>query len=239
MEDPTGAAVLPFPVHRRSTIDETLEGFPGRAKENGLPGRRSARRVTVLFTEIRGWKQMADRGGAAAAGQVLTWAADAAVAAMRDGTPTEVTVEGGSIQPTLWATFEGDDHAGRALRAAAAVRDVVSNARLPEVSGYRFQACSGVNTGEIVEAEVTGGVPVSFHAIGTVRMFASRLQEFAGPGQIFLAASTYSESVGTVKVRSIGPVRTNPDGDTCEAFCLTELVPNETPRSSEAGRHSG
>ena len=72
MEDPTGAAVLPFPVHRRSTIDETLEGFPGRAKENGLPGRRSARRVTVLFTEIRGWKQMADRGGAAAAGQVLT-----------------------------------------------------------------------------------------------------------------------------------------------------------------------
>ena len=39
MEDPTGAAVLPFPVHRRSTIDETLDGFPG---EDGVPARRSA-----------------------------------------------------------------------------------------------------------------------------------------------------------------------------------------------------
>jgi class 3 adenylate cyclase len=170
---------------------------------------------------------------------VLTGAVDQAVAALRDGSPTEVTVEGGSVQPTLWATFEGEDHAGRAVRAAVAVRDVVANARLPEVSGHRFQACSGVNTGEIVEAEVTGGVPVSFHAIGTVRMFATRLQEFAGPGQIFLSVTTYSETSGTVKVRSIGPVRTNPDGDTSEAFCLTELLPNENPRSSEAGRNSG
>ena len=240
MDDSTGAAaVLPFPVHRRSTIDETLDGFPGRAGEAGMPGRRSERRVTVLYTEVRGWKEIAKRAGSGSAGELLASAVDAAVAAMREGHPEDVTVAGSATQPVVWATFDGDDHAAHALRAAVALRDAVGQARLPELSGHGFHACSGLNTGDVVEAEVAGGVPVSFHAIGTVRMFATRLQEFAGPGQIFLSASTYAEAVGSVKVRSIGPVRTNPDGDTSEAFCLTELLPNESPERAEAGRTSG
>ena len=69
------------------------------------------------------------------------------------------------------------------------------------------------------------------------RLSVTTAQEFAGPGQIFLSASTYSEAMVTAKVRSIGPVRTNADGDTSEAFCLIELLPNETPLSPEvAGR---
>ena len=239
MKDPTGAAVLSFPAHRRSTIEETLGGFPGRAGRDGLPGKRSARRVTVLYSEIRGWKQVAERAGGKVAGQVLSSTLDAAVAALRETSPAEVTVESGSRQPTLWATYEGDNHALRALGAAVAIRDAVGSVRHPELAGHRFQVCSGVNTGDIVETEVTEGVPVSFHAIGTVRMFATRLQEFAGPGQIFLSVSTYSEADAAAKVRSIGPVRTNPDGDTAEAFCLTELVPDRRAGDARAGRTPG
>src|SRR5919198_1559066 len=240
MDDPTGAAaVLPFPVHRRSTIDETLDGFPGRAGGDAMPGRRSERRVTVLYTEIRGWKQVAERAGSSRAGELLASVMDAAVGIVQEGRPVDVTVGGSATQPVLWATFDGDDHVRRALRAAVAVRDTVGEARPPEISGPRFQACSGLNTGHIVQAEVSGGVPVSFHAVGTVRMFATRLQEFAGPGQIFLSVSTYAEAAGSVKVRSIGPVRTNPDGETSEAFCLTEFLPTEPQETAEAGRTSG
>jgi class 3 adenylate cyclase len=239
MEDPTGAAVLPFPVHRRSTIDETLNGFPGRSGDDGIPGRRMTRRVTVIYVEVRGWKQVAERAGGPATGELLASALDAAVMAAREGEPADITVGGSPTQPVLWATFDGDDHARRALKGVVAVRDAVAGARLPDLSGHRFQACAGVNTGDLVEAEVAGGVPVSFHAVGTVRMFATRLQEFAGPGQIFLSVSTYAEAVGAAKVRSIGPVRTNPDGDTSEAFCLTDLLPDEHPRSKEASRTSG
>src|SRR5437763_7464630 len=80
MEDPTGAAVLPFPVHRRSTIDETLEGFPGRAGGDAMPGSRTKRRVTVLYTDVRGWKGVAERAGLAGAGSLLEVAVDRAVA---------------------------------------------------------------------------------------------------------------------------------------------------------------
>ena len=239
MEDPTGASVLPFPVHRRSTIDETLDGFPGRAGGEAMPGSRTMRRVTVLYTDIRGWREVTEHAGQRDAAALLDAAVNRAVDAIRGNAPSDVTVGGGTAQPVLSATFEGEGHGERALRAAVSVRDAVADARLSGLSSHRFHACSGLNTGDVVQAEVTGGVPVSFHAIGTVRMFATRLQEFAGPGQIFLSASTYAEAVGSVKVRSIGPVRTNPDGDTSEAFCLTELLPNESPERAEAGRTSG
>ena len=237
MEDPTGASVLPFPVHRRSTIDETLNGFPGRAGGEAMPGSRTMRRVTVLYTDIRGWKDVAERTGQQEVAALLDAAVDRAVEAIRANAPSDVTVGGGTAQPVLSATFEGEGHAERALRAAVSVRDQVVARDDGAAAGPGFESCSGLNTGDIVEAQIAGGVPVSFQAVGTVRMFATRLQEFAGPGQIFLSASTYSEAVVTAKVRSIGPVRTNADGDTSEAFCLIELLPNETPLSPEvAGR---
>jgi class 3 adenylate cyclase len=239
MEDPTGASVLPFPVHRRSTLDETLNGFPGRAGSEAMPGNRTKRQVTVLYTDIRGCKALAERVGVPAAGSLLELAVDRAVAAIRGGGPRDVTVGGGTAQPVVSATFEGESHAERALRAAIAVREAVAKAEVPEAPGPGLQACSGLNSGDIVEAEISGGVPVSFQAVGTVRMFATRLQEFAGPGQIFLSAATYAETLGVAKVRSIGPVRTNADGDTSEAFCVTELLPQETPADREAGRRSG
>ncbi len=239
MEDPTGAAVLPFPVHRRSTIDETLEGFPGRAGGDAMPGSRTKRRVTVLYTDVRGWKGVAERAGLAGAGSLLEVAVDRAVAAIRDGGPRDVTVGGGTAQPVLSATFEGEGHAERALRAADAVRQAVAGAELAAHPGQGFEACSGLNTGDVVEAEISGGIPISFQAVGTVRMFATRLQEFAGPGQIFLSAATYADTAGRARVRSIGPVRTNADGDTSEAFCLTEIVTDEVPGNPELGRSSG
>ena len=82
MDKPTGA-VLPFPVHRRSTLDETLEGFPGRAGGATIPGNRTTRRVTVLYTDIRGWTDAAERDGAADARALLARAVDRAVDAIR------------------------------------------------------------------------------------------------------------------------------------------------------------
>jgi class 3 adenylate cyclase len=56
-------------------------------------------------------------------------------------------------------------------------------------------------------------------------MFAVRLQEFAGPGDVFASAATVADLVpGTATFRSIGPVRTNAGGETSEAYRLIELV---------------
>ena len=222
MEEPEAARVLAFPAHRRSTLGETLEGFPGRAGDPTLPGTRRERRVTMVFSELRGWNDVAGRAGADAAGRLLGSAVERATAVMREFGPEEVKVGGTAKQPVVSATFEGADHADRAVRAAIALRAGVEGTRLAELADHGFRACSGINTGSLVSTELAGGVPVAFQAVGTVRMFASRLQEFAGPGQIFLAASTLEDADQRVRVRSIGPVRTNADGGASEAYCLVE-----------------
>ncbi len=93
----------------------------------------------------------------------------------------------------------------------------------PAPAAYQFQACTGVNTGEIVDLEL--GRDVSLRSVGTLRSFAIRLQGFAGPGQVFLSAATYADVRTDASVRSLGEVRVNGDGEKQEAFALMELAP--------------
>jgi class 3 adenylate cyclase len=215
--------VVPFPLHRRSTLDETLQGY-ARPTGATIPGSRRARRLTMILAELRGWADVARRAGTTSADRLLAAATTVAIDILRERGAAELTVGGTEHQPVLSAVFEGDAQAERALGAAAALRDGVADLVLPELSAHRVRACAGVNTGEVVQTEVSGGQPVSFQAVGTIRMFATRLQEFAGPGQVFVAASTVADAPGA-RVRPIGPVRTNADGGTSDAFCLVEAEP--------------
>ena len=61
-------------------------------------------------------------------------------------------------------------------------------------------------------------------------MLAVRLQEFAGPGQVFISEATYHAVPVALDVVPIGPVRTNGDGKTQEAYLLRGLAPPENVR---------
>jgi class 3 adenylate cyclase len=128
------------------------------------------------------------------------------------------------MQPILSCTFDGSGHALRALRAANAVRDEVARAQFPTPAGHQFQVCTGINTGEIVDADIGGGARMTFQSVGTIQTLAARLQEFAGPGQIFLSSETYRETIEAVRVLSIGEVRVNAAGEKREAFLLLEVT---------------
>lgn len=210
------ATVVPFPAHRRSTLHETLEGYAGPTGAT-IPGQHRRRRITLVFAELRGWERVSARLGHTAAVGLLEAATAAALECLRSADGRSVTVGGTDAQPVVSASFDGPDHAARALRAAAAARDAVAAAGDPG-----FGLCVGVNSGDVVHTEVGGERPVAFQALGTVRMFATRLQEFAGPGQIFLSAATLEETRGA-RTRSLGPIRTNADGGTADAYCLVEI----------------
>jgi class 3 adenylate cyclase len=188
----------------------------------------------MLFSELRGWNEVVERAGPEATAALLADAVEKGTAMLRSFGAEEVTVGGGASQPVISAVFEGQAHAERAVRAAVGLRDTVEADRLPELADHGFRPCTGLNTGEVVETELTGGVPVTYQAVGTMRMFAGRLQEFAGPGQVFMAASTLEAAGDGVKARSIGTVRTNADGDSSEAFALVDLAGH-----SGAARRSG
>lgn len=211
--------VVPLPVLKGSTIGDAMNGFAAQIEQNEHLGTRVEEAATAVAVEIRGWEAVARRIGADPAERLRSQVLDRALEALDAGGGTHVAVGGSASIPVITATFAGEQHAMRGVVTAQRLRDLVARSLHPSIS-ERFHACVGVNSGTVVHTRVNG-TGLEFSAKGTVTMFATRLQEFAGPDQIFLSASTV-QAVGTsaVDVVPIGPVRTNGDGEQAEAYSL-------------------
>jgi class 3 adenylate cyclase len=210
--------VIHFPVHRRGTLSDTLTGFRAREAAPAWNASRREQQVTLVVADIRGHDGLARRMGTPTAVAAVRRALSGGIGALRSNGGQRIAVGGGNSQPVVCAEFAHPRHALTALVAATDLRDAV------HASGDELEACIGVNSGSVVEATLSAGPPIVYRAMATVRMFAVRLQEFAGPGQIFVSATTRAGiHPALARFRSIGPVRTNAGGETTEAFALEEL----------------
>lgn len=227
----TSSKVIEFPVHRRGSLADTLSGFPEREDGPQVSGTRRERSLTLVVAELRGHAAIVERLGMPAAAAELDAAVAAAVQVLRSFGGEQVAVGGRADQPVAWAEFGGDDHVAAAVGAAVALRESVDRVS----DGIR--ACVGINSDRVVDTIVEGATPVAYRAMGTLRMCAVRLQEFAGPGQIFASAATVAGlPPGAATFRSIGPVRTNAGGETTEAYSLLELArPASRPSTGATG----
>jgi len=220
--------VVNLPILKGSSIVDAMSGFAAQIDKNEYLGRRVERAVTTIAAEFRGWEKVVDRIGTESGAGLLGQLLERAAWIVESAGGAHIGIAGTATAPVLTATFPGDQHAIRALVAAQRVRDVASRTIHPSLE-ERFHACIGVNSGTLAHTRVNGS-GVEFSATGTVRMFATRLQEFAGPDQIFLAASTVRAVPVPVTVVPIGSVRTNGDGEQQEAYCLLELVSDGAER---------
>ena len=223
MDDKRTEKTIPLPVLRGGSIGDTLSGFPERIGHDERMGRRIERRVTMLFADLRGWKKVAERAGNETASALCQQVVDRLLAIVSEFGGSDVTVSGDPTKPQVSAVFGGGDHAVRALHAAWSMRETALNSLHSAFGKDRFQICIGLNSGTVSDTRVAGS-GLSFRASGTVRMFTTRLREFAGPGQVFISGETYEQVSDMVRVRSIGTVRTNPDGDKSPAYCVMSLV---------------
>ncbi len=216
MDDHDRPRVIEFPVHRRGSLADTMSGFPDR--EDGPPTEATRREqsLSLVVAELRGHAAVASQRGGPAAAAAVEAAVASSVDVLRSLGGDQVAVGGTATQPVVWAEFSGEAHAATAVTAAASVRDALDGDVRPSI---------GINSGLVVDTVIEGSVPVAYRAMGTLRMFAVRLHEFAGPGEVYAAEATIRAlSPGTATFRPIGPVRTNAGGETSEAFALLEVV---------------
>jgi class 3 adenylate cyclase len=54
-------------------------------------------------------------------------------------------------------------------------------------------------------------------------MCASRLRDFAGPGQVFFSDTVFDAAEGAAVAQPLGGVRINQHGETREAYSLSDL----------------
>lgn len=181
--------------------------------------------VTVLFTDVAGSTQLADRLDVEDLREVM----DVWFAAVRE----EIEAQGGTVEKyigdAVMAVFgvptAHEDDPARALRAALAIR-----ARLDEVNaqfGLELNIRTGINTGEAVATPNAGpGEPL---VTGVAVNAAARLEQLAEPGQTIVAERTARATQGFL-LEDLGPQQLRGKEEAVRAFLLTGVDPQAQGR---------
>ncbi|MGH3156938.1 MAG: ATP-binding protein, partial [Streptosporangiaceae bacterium] len=144
------------------------------------------------------------------------------------GCSEAVAAHGGQVEKfigdAVLAVFGADviheDDAARAIRAAADSLSALSvlNAELVSSHRERLQARCGVCSGEVVVLTSGGG---DFRVVGDAVNTASRLQNAAGPGEIFIDASTANMTKAHFWLEPVPPLTLKGKADAVPAWRVT------------------
>jgi adenylate cyclase len=198
-------------------VAERLEREPEAAALGG-----EEREVSVLFADLEGFTSFADGRPPYEVIAMLNEYWGIAV-------PVVVEQHGGVIErfagDAVLVIFNADgsqpDHAQRAARAALDLqaRCLELSERHPNWPRLR----AGVNTGPAVVGHVGAAQQRSFTAIGDTTNVAARLQAAARPGEVVVAAATWTRLGDAAVARRLPPIEAKGKREPLEAYALASL----------------
>ncbi|HWA55480.1 MAG TPA: adenylate/guanylate cyclase domain-containing protein, partial [Solirubrobacterales bacterium] len=161
------------------------------------------KQVTVLFADVQGSMDLAEQQDPeqwhAIMQRFFSILADAVH--RFEGTVDKFTGDG--IMAVFGAPVAHEDHARRACYAALTMLDDVGEyaAELRRKHGLNFSTRIGINSGEVVAAEVgEGGYTAVGHTVG----LAQRMEALAEPGRAYLTESTAELAHGFMELEDLG-----------------------------------
>lgn len=141
-----------------------------------------AKRVTVLFSDIRNFTTISEKLTAKEVVEMLnTYFERACTALLAEGATIDKFI-GDAIMAEFGAPLDQPDHARRALRAALALREVAADFRIWMKTRFSdrnlptFDIGIGLHTGEAVVGNIGSSVRMEYTAIGDTVNVASRLE---------------------------------------------------------------
>ncbi|HVY78457.1 MAG TPA: adenylate/guanylate cyclase domain-containing protein [Solirubrobacterales bacterium] len=170
--------------------------------ETANPG-GERKQVTVLFADVQGSMDLAEQQDPEQWHAIMQrFFATLADAVHRfEGTVDKFTGDG--IMAVFGAPIAHEDHARRACYAALKMLDDVGEyaAELRRGHGLNFSTRIGINSGEVVAAEVgEGGYTAVGHTVG----LAQRMEALAEPGKAYLTESTAGLAHGFMELADLG-----------------------------------
>jgi len=161
------------------------------------------KQVTVLFADVQGSMDMAEQQDPEQWHAIMQrFFSTLAEAVHRfEGTVDKFTGDG--IMAVFGAPVAHEDHARRACYAALKMLDDVGEyaAELRRGQGLNFSTRIGINSGEVVAAEVgEGGYTAVGHTVG----LAQRMEALAEPGKAYLTESTAELAHGFMQLEDLG-----------------------------------
>ena len=179
--------------------------------------------VTVIFCDLAGSTELGGSIDAESLRKVMTRYYDEMRAAVERHGGTVEKFIGDAVVAVFGIPNLHEDDAVRAVRAATDMRDVLGplNDELEAMWGVQLGARIGVNSGEVVATDVSGGQ--SFMVGGPVNL-AARLEQAAGVGEILLGEATFDLVRDAVSTEVTEPLTLKGLGDIV-AHRLLEVIP--------------
>jgi class 3 adenylate cyclase len=180
--------------------------------------------VTVLFSDLAGSTELGDELDPESLRQLMTrYFQEMGAVVRRHGGTTEKFI-GDAIMAVFGVPRLHEDDALRAVRAAVAMRQGLEglNEEFEAHWGVRIVTRTGVNTGEVVAGDSSKGE--SF-VTGDAVNVAARLEQAAGPGEIFIGETTYRLVRDIATTAPIAPLSVKGKSESVAAWSLVDVAP--------------
>jgi class 3 adenylate cyclase len=179
---------------------------------------RDARPVTVLFADLKGFTAFSEGHDPSAVSRMLDMLFGAAIPAIE----RQHGVVDRLIGDAVFATFEGDNHAGRAARAALALQEETGALAAEHPDWPRFRA--GLHTGEASVGVLGTGSGRTYSAIGDTVNLGSRIEGLAPAGGVAISAETAKQLWGA-ETEPLDTVQVKGREEPVEVLLLRRLPP--------------
>ncbi len=199
--------------HSPAVVEEIL-----RRGGSILPELRTA---TIWFCDIHGFTPYAERHTPAEVELRVDAFFELAVDTVFEFGGTLDKYLGDGFMAVFGAPIARDDDTIRAVRAAVALHQKLSEKNVAASPDDRICIRSGINTGRVIAGDIGAAIRRDYTVIGDVVNIAQRLQqEIAGPDQIALGAATGAIARGEFCLRPVGPAVVKGRSTPVEAFLI-------------------
>jgi class 3 adenylate cyclase len=167
------------------------------------------RQVTVVFADISGFTALSERlDPEDVAGLVNDCLKELAQAVYQYEGMVDKFI-GDCIMAVFGAPIALEDDAENALRATLAMRENLQkfNRRWIEKMGQPLDIHIGVNTGMVIAGIIGNDLRMSYTVMGDTVNVASRLEDAAKAGQIFVSRNTYRLTRGAFAFQEMDPIK--------------------------------
>lgn len=115
-----------------------------------------------------------------------------------------------------------EDHAQRACYAALSIQEVLENygEKIKKDFEAEFKMRIGLNSGQVVVGSIGDDLRMDYTAVGDTTNLASRMENMARPGAIFVSRDTHRLSRDFFEFESLGKVEVKGKKEAQEVFEL-------------------
>jgi class 3 adenylate cyclase len=164
--------------------------------------------VTVMFCDMEGFTGLSEQLGPEEAYSIMDDVYEILIQKVHDydGTVNEMTGDG--IMALFGAPIALEDAPQRAIRSSLAIHRGIANfsdrlkqkKKIDSILKMRI----GIHTGSVVVGSIGNDLRVEFKAVGDTVNLASRIENLAEPGTIYVTEATYRLTEGFFRFEALG-----------------------------------